>query len=306
VITRVRNRPGVPADSAVEDQPDLVRPAQVEVVPDHLLEEDPAGHGLVEHLGQGELGLQDRHVVPVAGGPVRSGERVRQASQPLTQQGVDLGRSQAVADRLHRGHVGDGGEGVVQRGVGDASLGGLPLGPLVSVHAELGVVGKVGAELQEERPELGVHRVDVEVVHHTGGLDDPRVGLAFRVTALLGAKQRCLLLRPPDEQHSLDAAGRLEGGQVFPHHVVLALALDEIDPRHALLDGEAAHRDRERVGDLRQRRRRGHRQAELGVHVGDQPRRVLQPGHVDVQVHPVDALHLEDHVLGDDIGHRAR
>jgi hypothetical protein len=33
--------------------------------------------GFVQHLGQGELGLQDRQVVAVAGGPVRGGERVR-------------------------------------------------------------------------------------------------------------------------------------------------------------------------------------------------------------------------------------
>ena len=35
--------------------------------------------------------------------------------------------------------------------------------------------------------------------------------------------------------------------------------------------------------------------------VTDQPRRVLQPRHVDVQIHPVDALDLEHHMLGQDI-----
>ena len=34
---------------------------------------------------------------------------------------------------------------------GDTFLGQLPLGEFVTVDAELGVVGKVGAELQEER-----------------------------------------------------------------------------------------------------------------------------------------------------------
>jgi hypothetical protein len=70
-------------DSAVEDQADLVGAADVEVVADHLLEEDPAGDRAVQRLGQGELGLQDRQVIPVAGGAVGRTERVRQDRQPL-------------------------------------------------------------------------------------------------------------------------------------------------------------------------------------------------------------------------------
>ena len=75
MMTRVRKRPGVRLlaladDAPVEDQLDLVRAADVEVVADHLLEEDPPGDRRVEHLGQGELGLQDRQVVAVAGGLV--------------------------------------------------------------------------------------------------------------------------------------------------------------------------------------------------------------------------------------------
>jgi hypothetical protein len=70
-------------DPAIEDQADLVGSAQVEVVADHLLEEDASRHRPVQHLGQGELRLQDRDVVAVAGGPVSRGERVRQPGQPF-------------------------------------------------------------------------------------------------------------------------------------------------------------------------------------------------------------------------------
>ena len=74
-MTRVRNRPGVVCaafadDAPVEDQADLVGAADVEVVVQHLLEEDPPGDRAVEHLGQGELRLQDRQLVAVAGGLV--------------------------------------------------------------------------------------------------------------------------------------------------------------------------------------------------------------------------------------------
>ena len=63
-----------------------------------LLEEHPPGQGAVEHLGQGELGLQDRDVVGVASVTVRWGERVRQQVEPLACQRVDLLGAELVAD----------------------------------------------------------------------------------------------------------------------------------------------------------------------------------------------------------------
>jgi hypothetical protein len=173
----------------------------------------------------------------------------------------------------------------------------------VAVEAQLGVVGEVGAELQEERAEVTVHDVEVEVVDHPSGLHDPRIGLAGRVAAALGAKQHGLLLRPADEQHPLLAG---EPGEVFVHDVDLALALDEIHPRHPLVAGVAAHRGAERVGDLPQRCGRGDRQPQLALDVAQQSTGVLQLRHVHVAVHPVDALQLEHHMIGQDVGDGAR
>jgi hypothetical protein len=102
------------------------------------------------------VSLQDRQLVAVAGGPVRRGERVRQDRQPLAQQRLDLGRAELVADRLQPRWAGDRGERVVQRGEADPGFGGLALGPVVAVDAQLGVVGEVGAELEEERAEVVV------------------------------------------------------------------------------------------------------------------------------------------------------
>ena len=182
----------------------------------------------------------------------------------------------------------------------------LPLGPVVAVDAQLGVVREVGAELAEERAEVAVRAVEVEVVHHPGGLDDPRVGLALAVAALLGPEQRGFLLRPPDEQDSLGAASRLEGGQVLVHHIVFALPPGEVHPGDLLPLGETVHRRGETVGDPGQRGGRGDRQAELALHIAQQAARVLQLRDIDVEVHPVDALHLERHMLGQHLGDRAR
>src|SRR5659263_213481 len=82
-------------DAPVEDQANLVGAANVEVLVQHLLEEDSPGHRSVEHLGEGELGLQDRQLVPVAGRLIGGGERVGQDLQPLAQQRLDVPRSQA-------------------------------------------------------------------------------------------------------------------------------------------------------------------------------------------------------------------
>ena len=198
-----------------------------------------------------------------------------------------------MADRLHRGHVINGGEGVVQRGEPDPGLGGLPLGPLVAVEAQLGVERKVAAELQEERAEAVTGAVEVELVHHTGLQRDPRVGRAVVPAALAGPKQRDLLLRAADEQHPL---GPAEAGQELLRHVVLALALGEVHPRDLPVSGKGPHRLGERLGGRSQRRGGGHRLAQVPVDIADQPGRVLQLRDIHVQVHPVDALHLERHM----------
>jgi hypothetical protein len=91
---------------------------------------------------------------------------VRQDRQPLAQQRVDLPRSQLIADLLQRGGIADRGEAVIECLEPEAGLGGLPLGPVVAVEAQLGVVRKVGAELEEERAEVIVDAVKVEVVDH--------------------------------------------------------------------------------------------------------------------------------------------
>ena len=118
------------------------------------------------------------------------------------------------------------------------------------------------------------------------------------VAALLGPEQRGLFLRPPDEHDSLGAARRLEGGQVLVHHIVFTLPPGEVHPGDLLLFGETVHRRGETVSDPGQRGRRGDRQAQLTLHIPQQPAGVLQLRDVDVEVHPVDALHLERHMLG--------
>jgi hypothetical protein len=61
-------------DLAAEHQADLAGAADIEVLADHFLEEDAPGDRLVEHLDEGELGLQDGQLVAIACGAAARGE----------------------------------------------------------------------------------------------------------------------------------------------------------------------------------------------------------------------------------------
>src|ERR1700726_1539865 len=80
------------AHLAVEHQAHLAGAADIEVLADHLFEENAPGHRLVEYLGERELGLQDGEVVAIAGGAIAGRKRMRQASQPFAQQAINLAR----------------------------------------------------------------------------------------------------------------------------------------------------------------------------------------------------------------------
>jgi hypothetical protein len=70
----------------------------------------------------------------------------------------------------------------------------------MAVDAELGIVGKVGAELQEERPEVLIDAVEIVVVDHRGGFHDPRIGSAGVPAAAT--------LRAHDPRHICGRCGR--------------------------------------------------------------------------------------------------
>src|SRR5580704_9483740 len=93
-------------DAPLEDQLHLIGPAQVEVLANHLLEEDTATQRPVQDLGQRELGLEDRYVVAIAGQTIRRGKRMGQKPQPLPQQRIDLVIRQVVAELLQSSGVG--------------------------------------------------------------------------------------------------------------------------------------------------------------------------------------------------------
>jgi hypothetical protein len=94
------------------------------------------------------------------------------------------------------------------------------------VQAQLGVVGEIRADLEEEGAEVPIHAVDVVVVHHGGGADQPGIGLTrVRVAPLLGAHHGRLLLCLADEEHALLLG---EPRQMLRRHLVFAPPLAKV------------------------------------------------------------------------------
>lgn len=93
--------------------------------------------------------------------------------------------------------------------------------------------------------EIPVHAVDVEVIDHGGGTDQPRIcGSGLLIAPALGAEHRGLLLRLADEQYTLF------GGELFPvrgGHIILALSLLEMHDRYVRLFGKLIHPGDERL-----------------------------------------------------------
>jgi hypothetical protein len=144
------------------------------------------------------------------------------------------------------------------------------------------------------------------MVHHPGRTHDPRVGRAGdRVASLLSAEQRGLLLCPADEQHPLGVPLGLEPGEVVMGDVVLALTPGEVDHRHARVATEPVDRGDKPLSDRVHQRRRGERRSPVPTEEPDRPVHMLQPGLVDVEIHPVDALDLQGDVVIEDISDAA-
>jgi hypothetical protein len=161
-VDRGAERPGrVAADAAAEDDLDVLRAAQVQVVSDQRLEERPGPARGVEDDGAGDLDLPHRALPPVPGIAVLACEGHGDPVQPPLGEHLDGARLEPVADLLQPGGVVAGREAVGQLSEADAGLECLPLGPLVAVDPDLGRVGEVGADLDERRAEVLVPQVEV-------------------------------------------------------------------------------------------------------------------------------------------------
>ena len=143
---------------------------------------------------------------------------------------------------------------VVQSLESNPFLGQLSLDVLMPVDAKLGVVGEVGAELEEERTEVLVDAIEVVMIDHGRAPHDPGIRLTgLGIAAFLGTEDRCFLLSLTHHDNPLSTA---EARPVLLRDVVLALAFCEGDQSGICsCCDEAIHRSDERLAHGVHRRR---------------------------------------------------
>jgi len=88
--------------------------------------------------------------------------------------------------------------------------------------------------------------------------------------------------------------------------LVLALTLAEMHQLQAVSGDEVVDVGDERLGHRIHQRRGCVLVAAVTDEEPSRPTAVGQPGHPDVEVHPIDALHLEGHMISKDISNAAR
>ena len=217
-----------------------------------------------------------------------------QAAEPLPHDSVDFRGIQGVGDALDPRRLFRGPDAVVERLVGDGALRELAFEPFVAVETDLHRVGKVGAELDEQRAEVPVEDVDIVVIDRGRRADDPRVGRSVGIPPLLGAEDTGLLLGLADEEHPFVSRER---GQVGVRHVILPLVLLKGDQIDACGLGEALYRVDEPLGHRRHHRGRRDARPQVSLQEVHDAAARLQRRHVAVQVHSVDRFQFEGHVM---------
>src|SRR4030095_7608572 len=129
----------------------------------------------------------------------------------------------------------------------------------------------------------------------------PRIGGSSPVVPPpLGVEHRRLLLRLADEQHSFRLREFL---QIGSSNVVLSLPFAELHDRNALSPGERFHGGNERLANRVHQHAGSELVTTMKAEETGNAALPLQWPHVVVQVHPVDSLDLQGHVIGQDFGH---
>src|SRR5262249_52376041 len=113
-------------------------------------------------------------LIAITGGAIVCRKRLRQSSQPFAHQSIDLLRRQFVAQPLHQ--LGLAQDLMALSSASNATPRLVSWRLIVPVDAELYIVGKVGAKLQEKRPEVFIDTIKIVVIDHPGGFHDPRIG----------------------------------------------------------------------------------------------------------------------------------
>jgi hypothetical protein len=295
---------GLRENFLAKDQLNLIRAAEIQVLADDLFKEDAATHRLVKNLRQRKLRLQDREIVTIPCLTIPRCEGVRKDSEPLAGQAVDLLGGKIVTDLLQPSGIVAPQNSIVESFEAYTLGCKLSLCVLVPIEAELSGVGKIGGELQEERPKITINAVEVVLVDEGRGAHDPRVrGSCHRIPALFRPKDRNLLLGFANEQNTFLSR---EASSVLSGDIILALALPERDERDLVLLGKALDGPDEALADGVHQSRRGESVPEMRTEECRHSAFGLKIRYVDVEVEAVNPLDLQGDPVSKDLGDALR
>src|ERR1022692_4560324 len=269
-----------------KDQLHTVWPPQIQIVANDLFEELPPTQRAIVDLRQADLHLPDRQGPVVAGLPVLRSQRQWNPPEPFAEYPINVLRPQAVADLLQFLRLGARQEPIIQRLVGDLLLLQLPLGPLVSIQAQLHASRGVAGDFDEQRTEIFV--IDVEVVM----VDVDRL-VPFELEPsvhLFPIERLGLLLGYPDKDNCIPhwpLLAEVVGDVVFPFFVF------ELVNRYVFPVRQRLHGLAESLRHLSQHHWRWNRLAQLVAHEHRQLGSGCQPADIAVEVETVEALHFQ-------------
>ena len=167
----------------------------------------------------------------------------------------------------------------------------------MAVEAELRAVGKIGAELQEERPEVPVVTVKIVLVDRRLAVDDPRDGAAGLGANARGAWHPGVLLGDTDENHPFVPAGLFEPTQLLLHHLILALAFLEAHQFQPFARNEGTDLTHEGLRHRHHLLGRGVTVPEITAAKCGDAAFAGELRHVGVEIHPIDAFQFQHDVF---------
>lgn len=276
--------------------------AQIQVLPDHLLEKLPAMERAVEDLREADFHLEQREAWSIAGGNVLREHGHRQPAEPPRKESLNVLSREAIGQRLDGLGIPATGNPVVERGEGQPARAQLALQPFMAIETELHGKGGIGADLQERRAPLWVQDREIVV-----GDTDP-LSVVREVDVPAGALMRGpegvgFLLSDPDED---DALRLLEAGMVPLGHLVLALPLRELNHRRSHPTRELLDPPSIALRDVPQQFGGGDGVAAMSAEEGHQLLGRLQGGEVPIEVQAVHAVNFQGDMVFDklsDVGH---
>ena len=172
------------------------------------------------------------------------------------------------------------------------------------IDAESPGVGKIGGKLQEERPEIKIHAVEVILIDQSRGAHNPRVGRSRRrIPTFLRPEHRDLLLSFANEQNTLLS---FKAGAVLRRDIIFALSLAEEANGNLILLRKNLDGPDEPLRDGVHQGRRGEGIPKMGTEEGCHPSFRLKVRYVDVEIEAVNPLDLQGDPVTKDLSDTLR